>query len=263
MAQPKIPIPESFVKLVLVSQGHLGGVTSTKTMEKYLYGTRTPENIKVFDVQKQWEKFILAARMFCSLKHPKEAVVVSTKTFGRKAVLKFCEMTGASPIIGRFIPGTFTNFQVKKPIEPRLLIVSDPYADKQALDESSYVNLPTVAFCNSDNDTSFVDVVVPMNNRSPQAISAGLFILYRLVRFMKEGEPLDENIKEVELFIYRDPMELEKLVEEQNLLKTADEVLNKDVIDTQELIYAVKSKIVNESSYKVESEDSYTSGWGN
>jgi small subunit ribosomal protein SAe len=259
MAKPEIVIPESFVKLILVSQGHLGGVTSTKTMERYLFGTRTPENIKVIDMQKQWEKFILAARMFCALKYPKEAVVVATKPFGRKAVLKFCEMTGASPVIGRFIPGTFTNFQVKKPIEPRILIVSDPFADDQSLDESSLVNLPTISFCNSDNITSFVDIAIPMNNRSPQAISAGLFILYRLVRFMKEGEPLDDNMKEVELFIYRDPVELERLVEAQKNDNKVEELIIKDIIEPQNVDYSVSNRSFE---VKVESGEESYGGWG-
>lgn len=226
MSKPVIPIPQEFVKLILISQGHLGGIKTSKQMEKYVFGTRKPENIKVIDISKTWEKFIIASRMFCSLKNPADAVVVSTKTFGRKAVLKFCEATSATPVIGRFIPGTFCNYQVKRVLEPRLLIVSDPFSDKQALDESSHVNLQTIAFCNCDNDTKFVDVVIPMNNRSPLAISAGLFILYRLVRFMKTGEPLDENMREVELFIYRDPVELEKLVEEQKMLDSANIILN-------------------------------------
>ncbi|KAK6090793.1 hypothetical protein P3W45_000038 [Vairimorpha bombi] len=262
MAKPKITIPEEFVKLILISQGHLGGIKTSKQMERYIYGTRKPENIKVINIDKTWEKFILAARMFCSVKYPSDVAVVSTKTFGRKAVLKFCEVTCATPIIGRFIPGTFCNNQVRRPLEPRLLIVSDPFSDKQALIESSYVNLQTIAFCNTDNETNFVDVVIPMNNRSPLAISAGLFILHRLIRFMKTGEPLDENMKEIELFIYRDPVELEKLVEEQKLIDNANIIIDEQETSEQEGFSNNNSWNVEQSSVSVENtSDFQRGGW--
>lgn len=46
-------------------------------------------------------------------------------------MLKFAKFTGASPVAGRFTPGTFTN-QIQKAFrEPRLLIVTDPRVDHQ------------------------------------------------------------------------------------------------------------------------------------
>ena len=58
---------------------------------------------------------------------------------------------GATPIAGRFTPGTFTN-QIQAAFrEPRLLVVTDPRADHQPLTEVSYVNLPTIALCNTDS----------------------------------------------------------------------------------------------------------------
>ena len=45
--------------------------------------------------------------------------------------MKFAAHTGASPIAGRFTPGTFTN-QIQKAFrEPRLLVVTDPRSDSQ------------------------------------------------------------------------------------------------------------------------------------
>ncbi len=51
----------------------------------------------------------------------------------QRAILKFCSYTGATPVAGRFTPGTFTN-QIQAAFrEPRLLIVSDPRSDHQVL----------------------------------------------------------------------------------------------------------------------------------
>lgn len=54
----------------------------------------------------------------------------------------FAAATGDTPIASRFTLETFTN-QIKAAFwEPRLLVVTDPRADRQTLTEASYVNLP-------------------------------------------------------------------------------------------------------------------------
>lgn len=248
MAQAEIKIPDEFVKLLVCSHGHLGGTSVNKNLSRYVFGTRPQENIKVIDINSMWEKFVIAARMFCSLSYPADVAVVSTKTFGRKPVIKFCEAVRATPITGRFIPGSFTNSEVRKTYDPRILIVSDTYADKQAVSEAQYCNIPTIAFTNTDNPVEGVDVVIPMNNRSPTAIGAGFFILSRLISYMKTGADLVRDMREVELFFFRDSFELEQLAEEQKLLETTDALLN---VGREEISGEVGS--VSKSS----------GGWGN
>ena len=77
------------------------------------------------------------------------------------------------------------------------------------------VNCPSIGFCNTDSDLEFVDIAIPINNRSPRAIGVSFFILSRLIKYIKHGADLEENIKEVELFFFRDTLELEHLYEEQ------------------------------------------------
>merc|ERR1712038_1859331 len=57
----------------------------------------------------------------------------------------FASATGATPIAGRFTPGTFTN-QIRAAFrEPRLLVVTDPRTDHQPVREASYVNTPAIS----------------------------------------------------------------------------------------------------------------------
>jgi small subunit ribosomal protein SAe len=72
---------------------------------------------------------------------------------------------GATPIAGRFTPGSFTN-QIQQAFkEPRLIIITDPISDHQAITEASYVNVPIIGFVNSDNPLRYIDIAIPCNNR--------------------------------------------------------------------------------------------------
>jgi len=210
-------MPADYAKLFILTQSHLGGQKVTHKMKEYVFGQRQ-DSISVFDIEKSWEKFVLAARAIAGIKFPETICAVSGKTFGRKAVLKFAESVGCKPITSRFIPGSFTNTTVKGSIEPRLIIVSDPVFDKQAISEASMVNCPIIAFCNTDAVLSNVDICIPVNNRSPKAIGASFFILSKVVDYIKNGTDLMSNLKNVELFFFRDPFELEKLQEEQDVM---------------------------------------------
>lgn len=214
----QIPMPESFGRLYIASKAHLGGIKLTNKMSRYIFGQRQ-DKINIFDLEQTWEKMILAARACAAVKRTESIVAISGKTFGRKPVLKFAEAISCKPYTGRFIPGSFTNTNIKGSVEPRLIVVSDPIADKQAIMESSKVNCPVIAFCNTDADLSFIDIAIPINNRSPHAIGVCFFILGRLINYIKSGADLEANIKEVELFFYRDASELESLLAEQNAEK--------------------------------------------
>jgi small subunit ribosomal protein SAe len=68
-------------------------------------------------------------------------------------------------IAGRFTPGSFTN-QIQAAFkEPRLIIITNPNVDHQAVSEASFVNIPVIAFCDPSTSLRYIDIAIPANNK--------------------------------------------------------------------------------------------------
>jgi len=173
--------------------------------------TKKSDGIHIINLRKTWEKLILAARIIAGIENPADVCVISSRPYGTRAVLKFAQATGATPIAGRFTPGTFTN-QIQKAFrEPRLLVCTDPQFDHQAITEASYVNLPVIALCNTDSPSKYIDVAVPCNNKGVQSIGTMWWMLAREVLYLRgiisRKTPWDVM---PDLYFYREPEDIEK-----------------------------------------------------
>ena len=180
---------------------HIGTQQKTSDMEKYIFRVRS-DGLYVLDIRKTNERIISAAK-FLAKYDPEDILVVATRQYGQAPVKKFGEIIGCKTIPGRFIPGTLTNPNYNKFIEPKIIVVTDPRSDSQAIVESKQIGVPILGLCDTENLLNTVDVVIPVNNKGRKAIALVYWLLARQILRKKgiigEFEDLDVPATDFEL----------------------------------------------------------------
>lgn len=179
-----VPEQDNLEKMILSTGIRVGTPVKTKYMVPFIIRAN-PEGLYILDISKTLSRIDIAAK-FISRADISKVAVTSAREYGKTPVEKFCNLTHAKYILGRFMPGTFTNPALPKYMEPQIVIVTDPQADQQAVLEATRAGVPVIAICNSDNVTSKVDVVIPANNRGRKALATVYWLLAREV-LKKQG----------------------------------------------------------------------------
>lgn len=170
----------------------VGTQICTKYMKRFTYKI-LPEGFYLLDVSKIDERLRIAAK-FLSTFNPEKIAVVSVRVYGQKPVQMMCKYVGCKPIVGRIIPGTFTNPRLSTYIEPDVVLVTDPRTDRQAIVEASRVGIPVVAFADTDNKVDMIDLVIPANNRGRKSLALLYWILTREILRNKGILPPDKDL---------------------------------------------------------------------
>jgi small subunit ribosomal protein S2 len=165
--------------IYLTSGVHIGTQQKSADMKSFIYKVRQ-DGLYVLDVKKTDER-IRATASFLARYDPKRILVVSARQYGQRPAREFSKTIGAPAFAGRFVPGTLTNPANPGFIEPEVLVVTDPAADKQALNEALNLGIPIVAMCDANNETRNVDLVIPTNNKGRRALACVYWILTREV----------------------------------------------------------------------------------
>ncbi len=138
-------------------------------------------------------------------------IVCSGRQYAGIPIEKFCEMTGAKQLLGRFMPGTLTNPSLPYYIEPKIVLISDPEVDEQALIEATNAGIPVIGIANTDNITSKLDIIIPANNRGRKALATIYWLLVRQILIekgeLKENESMKYEIDDFEAKMIEEEIE--------------------------------------------------------
>jgi small subunit ribosomal protein S2 len=166
---------------------HIGTQQKTEDMERFIHRVRD-DGLYVLDVS-QTDQRIRTAADFLANYAPEQVLVTSSRQYGRFPAEKFAEAIGARARTGRFIPGTLTNPDYDGYIEPDVVVVTDPIGDSQAVKEAITVGIPVIAMCDSNNQLSNVDLVIPTNNKGRRALSVVYWLLANETLDRRGAEP--------------------------------------------------------------------------
>ena len=161
----------------LSSGVHIGTQQKSADMKKFLFKVRS-DGLYMLDF-KQTDARIRTAAKFMARFEPEDILVVSARQYGQKPVRTFGKKTGAKYFAGRFVPGTLTNPSLRDYMEPHMLLVTDPAADQQAVREAITVGIPIVGLCDANNDTKYMDIIIPANNKGRRALATVYWLMTR------------------------------------------------------------------------------------
>ncbi len=163
----------------LTSGVHIGTQQKSADMKPFIYKIRT-DGLYVLDIQKTDDR-IRGAGKFLARYEPEQILVVAARQYGQKPAKVFARTIGAKIFAGRFVPGTLTNPDLPMFTEPDIIVVTDPAADQQALREALNVGIPIIGLCDANNETKFVDFIIPTNNKGRRALAMIYWLLTRQV----------------------------------------------------------------------------------
>jgi small subunit ribosomal protein S2 len=168
--EPLVPVEE-----YLAAGVHIGTQQKSKDMKRFIYRVRG-DGLYILDIRETDERIKTAAK-FLSQFEPGKILVVTSRQYGQYPAKKFAETIGGTAVTGRFIPGMLTNQNLERYMEPGVVVVTDPIGDSQAIREAVQSGIPIVALCDTNNMTSFIDLVIPTNNKGRKALSMVYYLL--------------------------------------------------------------------------------------
>lgn len=172
---------------------HIGTKYKTSYMAPFIYKIR-PDGLSVLNVQEINNRIHLAAQLLSDY-DPKDIMIICRRENGWDAVKLFSEMIGCRYFIGRYPPGILTNHDLDNFTEAKLMLVVDPWPDKNAIRDAVKMGIPVIGLCDSNNESNYLDLVIPCNNKGKKSLGLIFWILAK--EYLKSNKKIKSD-KEVE-----------------------------------------------------------------
>lgn len=198
--QQQPPETTDIQKKILVTGIRVGTQVKTKFMRQFITKAST-DGLYMLDLDMTFERVKTAAK-FINRIGAENLIVCSARQYATTPIEKFCGRLNSKMLTGRFMPGTLTNPSLPYYIEPKLVLVSDPQMDEQAVTEAKNAGIPVIGIANTDNITSDLDLIIPANNRGRKALATIYWLLVRQIMIERgeigENDPVGFEIDDFE-----------------------------------------------------------------
>ena len=179
---------------------HIGTKFKTKYMANFIYKTR-PDGLSVLNLKKIDERIRTAINFLVQFE-PKDILIVSRRENGWKGLKQLHKLTGINVISGRYPPGILTNPQLETFVEPKVIVVCDPWPDRNAVEDAAKIGIPVVALCDTNNQANKIDLVIPCNNKGKKSVGLVFYIIAREYMRNKGTLKSDEELPvPIDLFV--------------------------------------------------------------
>lgn len=154
---------------------HIGTKFRTNYMAKFIYKTR-PDGLSVLNLQQIDERLGLAANMLAAYE-PEDILVVCRRENGWKPAKLFSKYSGTRVYAGRYPPGLITNPGLEGFLNVKVILVTDSWVDRNAVNDALKAGIPIIALCDTNNQSNNIDLVVPCNNKGKKSLGLIFWLL--------------------------------------------------------------------------------------
>jgi len=154
---------------------YIGTKVITPHLRPFVYRRRN-DGIAILDINIIDEK--LKGLVKNIIKYaPEDFVVACKREAGWKAVQKFSELTGVRVFTKKYPAGILTNSQLPTFFETEMILICDPWIDKNAMRDANKIKKKVFALCDTNNYAFGIDFFVPCNNKSAKSLGVVFYIL--------------------------------------------------------------------------------------
>ena len=233
---------EDYIK----TASYLGTKVITPTMRKYVYRRRL-DGLAILNTLIV-DKKLADGINFIKQYKPEDWTLICKRESGWRAVKMFSELTGVKIFTKKYPSGILTNTMLDNFLETKMIMICDPWLDKNALADAKNIRIPVAGICDTNNHTTDIDVVMIGNNKSNKSL--GLFF-WLLAREYMKAHKIEKELPSLEDFVGE-----ELILEEPKKKKAAREKKEAELKSAEsaieEKMKALAEKADEEASEKSE-----------
>lgn len=231
---------EDYIK----TASYLGTKVITPSMRKYVYRRRL-DGLAILNTLLV-DKKLSDAIDFIKQYKPNEWTLVCKREAGWRAAKMFSELTGVRLFTKKYPAGVLTNTELDNFFETKMIMICDPWLDKNALTDAKKVHVPVVGICDTNNHTADVDVVAIANNKSNKSLG---LIFWLIAREYMKAHKIEKTLPSLEEFV-GETLVLEEPRKKKRAKEKAEKELKSDEQKIEERMKALAKSDEEEEKAK-------------